>query len=413
MSIENSIAGAFLKASVDGLNSSGKSQLCVRLAIGISKTYCDSAPVLVADAEERWRAYKKFQFDIEGVPLIRMPGDTLVGVEQALEEAIRQNVCVLVIDQLTTPWKEALAEFGHEDGYLPFDRRQQLMNRWAGFVRGFRYGKFHAICAGRMGYVWENLEDDRGRMRLTQGDSKFNAGGSENFGYEADLELEMHRNKRRLAGLFRSRTAEEYICHVVKDALVGIINGKEFVFPGQVGMYKAGDYRAVFESFRPYLETIRTLDHPEPSRDSSRQLLISGKTAWAEDQSERRRLLEEIDGLMTYCFGSAQSAQGKMFRNLTLEHWRDSWSWSDMEERESTERLRWYRDVMKAVRRRADNKELPTNPATLAVLLELSEEDVHLGPMAVSADRPTLHEAIGAKQCEAVAERKRSSMSAD
>src|SRR5205807_5216272 len=188
---------SYLKASIDGLNGSGKSGTSARLAVGISKEFCNSAPVLVADSEERWRFYKKTIFDVERVPLIIMPGGTLIGVQQAIERAAKEkDCCVFVADQLTTPWMEALSTFSYENGQLPFDRRQQLMNEWRPIVKRFRYGQFHAICCGRLGYFWENLLDEDGNMKLVQGDSKFNAGGSENFGYEADLELEHRRRKK-------------------------------------------------------------------------------------------------------------------------------------------------------------------------------------------------------------------------
>lgn len=369
---------SFVKASVDGLNGSGKSQLLARLAIGISKTYCNSAPVLVADSEERWRVYKRTMFEPEGVELVRMSGASLLGVEQAINSMERYGACVFLADQLTTPWKEAVKEFGFEDGYLSFERRQQLMNLWIPFVQQFRYGKFHAICAGRIGYVWEMLEDERGRMRLTQGDSKFNAGGSENFGYEADLELEMSRNKRRLKGLFRAKSSTEYICNVVKDATAGILNGQEFVFDGQVGLYKPGDYRATFNPFRQYIDFMREIDAPVASSVSTRQALISGKTQWAQDQSERKGLLEDIDKNLDFCFpgGEGRSNMAKMFRNLTLEHLNGFMSWVRMEEEVSTGQLRDNLAFIKKLRSRIERKQIPVGQESLMGLWLGAHEDI-------------------------------------
>ena len=204
-------------------------------------------------------------FDVEGVPLIRMAGDTLVGVQSAIDQVEKEGACCFVGDQLTTPWKEGVRSFSHEDGYMSFEQREQLMNQWMPIIRRFRYGKFHAICAGRIGFEWANLEDDKGRMRLTQGNAKFNAGGSENFGYEADLELEMKRNLKRVLTLLRLGVQTEYVCNVIKDAAAGLLNGEQFIFPGQKGLYKKGDYRTVFNAFKPYLEFMRKIDrHSNP-----------------------------------------------------------------------------------------------------------------------------------------------------
>jgi hypothetical protein len=365
---------SYLKAAIDGVNGSGKSGTSARLAVGLSKEFCGSAPVLAFDSEERWRFYKRTIFDVENVPLMRVSGTSLPRLQEALKRTEQEGACVFVGDQLTTPWKEGLKEFSYEDGYLPFERRQQLMNQWYPIIQQFRYGKFHAICAGRLGYEWENLEDDRGRMRLTQGDSKFNAGGGENFGYEADLELEMHRNKRRLLGLIRGKTSAEYICEVVKDATGGVLNGQQFVFPGQ-GLYKAGDYKAVLNAFRPYVEFMREVEAPTQDTTSARDLVITGKTAWANDQDEKKWLLEDLAGLFSYCFGSERSSQGKMFTNLTLEAFGYGWSWSRMESAPTPE-LESRRDLMQAVRRRVDRKELPTDQPSLLRLLQLAHEDL-------------------------------------
>jgi hypothetical protein len=72
---------SFLKAALDGLNGAGKSGTAARLAVGISKEFCGSAPVLVFDSEERYRFYKVTIFDVEGVPLLVYPGKSLVALQ--------------------------------------------------------------------------------------------------------------------------------------------------------------------------------------------------------------------------------------------------------------------------------------------------------------------------------------------
>jgi len=292
-------------------------------------------------------------------------------------------------DQLTTPWMEGVREFSEGDGYLSFERRQQLMNQWEPVIRKFRYGKFHAICAGRTGYWWENLEDEEtGRRRLTQGNEKFNAGGSQNFGYEADLELSMHRNQRWLSRLLRSKSVVEYVCDVRKDATGGLLNGKQFVFQGGEGLYRAGDYKQVFNAFRPYLEFMQSVDAPQPDKASTRELLVSGRTPWKQDQDERVSLLEEISAHFELCFGSANSTNGKMFRNLTLQRFHNHMSWSRLEQEASTGQLKTDLEVLKALRARVDAGEVPHDKKSLYDLLTISLDD-YLHPTRV---KPTLLE---------------------
>jgi|SRR5581483_1804019 len=396
---------SYLKCSIDGLNGAGKSGTSVRLAVGIAKEYCESAPVVAFDSENRWRFYKRV-FDLERVPLIVVPGTSLLTLQEAITRITQEEgAAVFCGDQLTTPWKDGLKSFSFENGMLPFDRRQQLENQWEPVVSAFRYGKFHAICCGRLGYNWTNVEDEDGNLTLVQGDSKFNAGGGNNFGYEADLELEMRRRKRNVLGWLRGKTSVEHICDVVKDAGPGILNGQQFSFASQDGLYKPGDYKQVLDAFRPYLDYLKDVPPPTPERSDTRSLLVSGKTAWAKDQTDRKQILENIVGLWDYCYGSQQSSQGKMFRNLTLESWGFGWSFTEMEENAPTAKLRECLEIMKAVRRRVEQKEIPSDQRSLECLLQLAAEDVTGG----SGKHITLLEAMGIESIKQVTAKKKSS----
>lgn len=375
---------SYLKCSIDGVNGSGKSGTSARLAVGISKELCNSAPVLAFDSEERWRFYKPTIFDVERVPLIIVPGTSLKALQKALATAEAEGCCCFIGDQLTTPWMEGVKAFSYEDGNLSFDRRQQLMNEWDQVVRRFRYGQFHAICCGRLGYHWENIEDEEtGRTKLVQGDSKFNAGGGSNFGYEADLELELRRRKRRTIPsikqiLSRRGLAVEHVCDVVKDAAAGLLNGQQFVFPTSEGGYKAGDYKPVLKAFRPYLDFMASVPPPQPNAQTSRDLLVSGKTPWAKDQTERKNLLEELEANLNFCFpgGEKKSKEHAMYRNLTLEALNGYISWSRMEDEAETSQIERNVLIVRAMRKRIESGELPTNQASLIGLVHLSIEDV-------------------------------------
>jgi hypothetical protein len=391
------MSSSYLKASFDGLNGSGKTGTVARLAVGIAIEYGNRAPVVVNDSEERWRFLKPTIFDVEKVPLVILPGKSLVDVRAGIASVEKRGACVWVDDQLTTPWMEGIREFSHPDGYLPFDRRQQLMNQWEPIVDRFRYGRFHALCCGRLGFQWSNVEDDQGRMQLVQGDSKFNAGGGNNFGYEADLEVEMKRKKvtRLLGKLIGKKTATsvQHVCQVVKDAASGILNGREFVFDSTQGLYKAGDYKPVLEAFRPYIDFMLKVEAPVQQSQSSRDLLVSGKTPWAANESEKKKLLEELDANLTMCFptGEGKSKLAKMFRDLTLEYLNGFISWSRMEDECPVERLMRNVAIVKAVRLRIEAKDIPTDQASLQTLLDLSTEDVQ----GRSGKKITLFEAMG------------------
>lgn len=293
---------SYLKLSTDGKNGSGKTCTMAQLAAGVAKEFSNSGAVHVFDSSDRWPAWKVHIFDVEKIPLVITAGDSIAALQESMERFLAEQGAVFVADDLTVPWSEGIAAFGYENGNLPFDRRQQLLNEWNKFVKPFQLGEFHAIACGRLSYHWENIEDEHGDLKLVQGDSKFNAGGSQNFGYDCVLECEMRRRKRRIMGLLRGKTTMEYVCDVVKDAN-SIINNQQFVFQDFAnGGYRAGDYKRVLDAFRPHIEFRRKLSQARRIAVSSEKLIVSGKTAWAQDQSARKGYLEELDNLLNHCF---------------------------------------------------------------------------------------------------------------
>jgi hypothetical protein len=368
---------SYMKASLSGPNGTGKSGTTARLLVGISKELCNSAPVVVYSSDDRWRIYKRTIFDVEKVPLTVISGESLTQVQEALTLA-EKGCCALGADDLTVPWKEGLSEFSYSDGFLPFERREQLMNEWRPILRGFRLGNFHAIGVGRIGFEWSKQEDEQGRLQLTQGNSKFNAGGGENFGYEADLELEMSRNRRKIRQLLRARIQPEYICDVIKDATAGLLNGEQFIFEAKKGMYAVGDYKPVFQAFRSYINFMAQIDAPAPQPSNTRDLIVFGKTPRAQDQAARKGYLEELSNLLDHCFpgGEKRSKIDAMYKNLTLEYLNGFSSVSRMEEEVSTINLKRNVEIVKALRTRMDQGEKITNNASHTALMHLASEDV-------------------------------------
>jgi hypothetical protein len=369
---------SYLRTSIDGQNGSGKTCTTAQLAVGLAKEYGNGADVHVFDSSDRWRTWKKLIFEPEKIRLHIHYGESIAVLQEAAEAALRGPCSVFVSDDLTVPWMEGVDAFSYDNGNLTFERRKQLLREWKKYVQVFRHGRFHSLACGRLGYVWETLEDpDTNEERLHQGDAKFNAGGGENFGYDADLELTMRRRSRKLLGLIRGKLTVEHVVDVRKDAH-GVVNGQQYVFQDWTGPYKPGMYRAVLDAFRPHIEFVRSLEDTTFHSESSRNLIIGGKTAWAADQTNRKGLLEELDANLQMCFpaGEGKSKLAKCFRDLSLEFLNGFISWSRMEEEAETKDLERSVLIVKAMRRRIEAKELPTDQASLKMLLRLATEDV-------------------------------------
>jgi hypothetical protein len=368
---------SYLRVSVNGLNGSGKTCTTALLACAIAIEYGDRRPVYVFDASDRWRAWKRHIFDVEKIPLVIVHGESIAVLQKAISDA-RDNRCsVFVADDLTVPWMEGVDSFSNEYGTLTFDRRAQLVREWKEFVKLFRHGNFHSLACGRTGYVWTNIEDEDGNEKLHQGDSKFNAGGGENFGYDADLEIEMRRRKRRILGLLRGKQTVEHIVDIVKDAH-GVLNGQQFAFTDWVGVYQKGGYKPVLEALRPHIEFVLSLDPGPYDDETSRKLIVSGKTAWAADQSNRKSLLEELEANLAMCFptGEGKTKLAQMFRALTLEGLNGYISWTRMEDELPTDKIERNLLIVKAMRKRIEAKEVPVDQPSLLALLNCAVQDV-------------------------------------
>jgi hypothetical protein len=368
---------SYTRISNDGPNGSGKTCTTAQLAVGLAKEYGDGADVHVFDSSNRWRTWKQLIFDVEKVRLHIHYGESIAVLQKTAEAAMKGPCSVFVADDLTVPWMEGVKSFGYENGNLTFERRQQLINEWKQYVHVFRHGAFDSLACGRMGYVWETVEDEEGYEKLHQGDPKFNAGGGENFGYDADLELTMRRHTRKLLGLFRGKLTMEHIVDVRKDAH-SVLNAQQFVFQDWTGPYKQGMYKTVLDAFRPHIDFVRALDSPDFDDTSSGKLIVSGKTEWAKDQVTRRGLLEELDANLQMCFpgGEGKSKLSKMFTDLTMEFLNGYISRSRQEEECPTKHLARNVAIVKAVRARIEDKQIPTDQQSLTALLQLAADDL-------------------------------------
>lgn len=383
----------YLRASNDGPNGSGKTCTTAQLAVGLAIEFGDRKPVHVFDSSDRWKLWKRDIFDVEQIPLVITYGESIAVIQKSIDRAMSEDCSVWVGDDLTVPWLEGVKSFARENGNLTFDKRQQLMNQWNRVVTGFKHGQFDSIACGRLGYVWENIEDEDGEEQLHQGDGKFNAGGGQNFGYDAELELTMRRRVRKVKSLFRGKLVVEHIVDVRKDAF-NRINGRQFVFPDWTGRYERGMYKPVLDAFREHILCVRDLEHQPFDATSSEDLIVNGKTAWGRDQADRKALLEELAANfdMTFPGGEGKSKITKMFRDLTLEFLNGFISWSRMEDDTPTKDIERNVLIVKAMRKRVEAGEIPTDQDSLKMLCNLATEDVlHPGRSL------TLIEALGKK----------------
>ncbi len=304
----------FTKASIFGPSGTGKTTLEALIAIYLSKTYHNSAPVAWLGSE-KGVDFVLDMFKLEGVPLIINRSRSFLDLRSASRDALQEGACVVCVDSITHFWQELFTQ-GMAKGGPKLQKIGRIKEEWAPFSQDFQDSPIHFLVTGRMGFVWEEfeVENDRGEMvkELSKGDTKIKAEGD--FGHEPDLEIQMSAIQDpdfvqyEKVGRRTRKTFKSQMLHVatVKKCRVWALNGKAFTWKDQPA-YKLGYYKAVAEAFQPHFETINIGGghHVEDlTRPSSAILFQNGsEQSYFEAQQKRIVALETWQATMEIIAG--------------------------------------------------------------------------------------------------------------
>lgn len=235
----------FAKVGIHGFPGSGKSHTAVLMAIGISKQFCDGAPVAMFDTE-KGSAWLKPIFDKAGVKLLTAKKRSFIDLMAFTKELPASGAGVFVIDSVTHPWNElmeaALQKF--KTKRLEFHHWNHIKPEWARFADWFLNVEMHGIICGRAGYDYEMQEHPTkpGKKELIKAGTKMRVEGQ--FGFEPSLCLEIeaiqlsreHRDIHEKGLLHRA--------YVLKTR-GGILEGAEFDNPSY------SDFAPWFDQLNP------------------------------------------------------------------------------------------------------------------------------------------------------------------
>jgi hypothetical protein len=242
-----------MKAGFFGGTGSGKTTTTALLAIGISKSFHNGAPVYVYDTEPGWQFMRR-PFITEGIEVIQVRERSFQGMRKHLKEAEKRGACVFVVDSMTHIWNELMQTFSNKYGKVEFQSFNLLKKHWNEWTVEFLNSPLHCFALGRMGYDYDSQVNEQGKKEIVKGDSKFKAGGGESFGYEPHILIEMELDREDTHGGKGGKLV--HTANVLKDR-TRILNGETFEFSDIKG-YKAGDYRLVYETFLPTLKSAST-----------------------------------------------------------------------------------------------------------------------------------------------------------
>jgi hypothetical protein len=314
-----------IKVGMFGGQGSGKTTSAALLAIALSKEFHGGAPVFVTDTEPGWQFLKPI-FALEKVDLIQRTVPTFKATIADLKEAEKLGCCVWAGDSLTIIWNELMQSFkAKNNGKIPINVWGDIKQLWGSYASAFLNSRMHCFALGRLGNVMEDVADDDapGKTKLVKTGTAFKAGGSESFGYEPHLLLELSLERKAKVKMGSRLEGEGRMVHrvdVLKDR-TWALNGKVIRWSDSP-QYRPGSYRTVWESIKPHFERVQqtmaivTLD---TTQSSAGLISESGNSEWYEKRQRKEVLSAELHATMDALWGGTAVA-AKQMRMKVFEH---------------------------------------------------------------------------------------------
>lgn len=293
-----------IKVAWFGGQGSGKTTSAALLSLALSKEVYGGAPVYVTDTEPGWQFLKPL-FAKEGVDLIQRTDPTFKAMTANLREAERIGACVWNVDTLSLIWNELLQSFKGTRGFIPIEKWGDIREMWAkDYVALFLNTSMCCQALGRLGNITEEIQsEDSEKTKLVKTGERFKAGGSEDFGYEPHLLLQVSLERKpkhtRKDGRTQQLEGEGRMIHradVLKDR-TWTLNGQVFRWGDKAG-YEKGGYRNVWQSIKPHWDAVQATAHVQIATEtSSRDLIAPDQTSTYYQRMKRLTIvLEEIEG---------------------------------------------------------------------------------------------------------------------
>jgi len=286
---------AFLKMGMYGGAGSGKTWTASDIAIGLHAFTKAKKPVYFLDTETG-SDFVLEKFKDAKVKLLvaksRAFKDLIAGVDEAEKKG-----SIIIIDSITHFWNELMDAYQKKHNLSRITLRHwiPLKQTWREFTEKFVNSKLHIIMCGRVGDVWEDIEDEEGVLETKRTGTKMKAEVETAFEPSLLVELVKHRTSARAGAGWVHRA------WVVKDRF-DTIDGKHFDDPG-------------FKEFLPHIKKLnihgkhRALDSERNSED-----MFPDNNRYDRGR-EHDIMIEKIEAeIHLLCPGSAQNSDVKTAR---------------------------------------------------------------------------------------------------
>lgn len=312
-----------IKVGVYGGQGSGKTTSTALMALALSKEVYGGAPVAVTDTEPGWQ-FLKPMFAAEGVELIQTTQPTFKAMLRDLRDAEKRGCCVWTIDSLTIIWQEIMKAAQGNKSQIQIQQWGDIKAVWGEYTTTFLNSAMCTFALGRLGNeMEEQIDDNTGKTKLVKVATKFKAGGSESFGYEPHLLLEMsleRKAKRKAGSTLEGEGRMVHRVDVLKDR-TWALNGAVIRWSDKP-RYEKGGYRQVWQSIKPHFDRVQqtmarvTLN---PGASSNDMFNAEGQSDWSEKKQRKEVLSAELHATMDSLWGGTAVA-AKQMRMKVFEH---------------------------------------------------------------------------------------------
>jgi hypothetical protein len=306
-----------------GGQGSGKTTSSALLALALSKEVYGGAPVAVTDTEPGWQFLKPI-FAMEGVELIQTTTPTFKAMLKDLRDAEKRGCCVWAIDSLTIIWQEIMKSAQGKRSSIQIQQWGDIKAVWGEYTTAFLNSGMCTFALGRLGNEMEEQQDDEGKTKLVKVATKFKAGGSESFGYEPHLLLEMSLERKAKVKAGSRLEGEGRMVHrvdVLKDR-TWALNGLVMRWSDKP-RYEKGGYRQVWNSIKPHFDMVqKTMARVELQTGTNSNDLFpgeEGRSEWYEKKQRKEVLSAELHATMDMLWGGTAVA-AKQMRMKVFEH---------------------------------------------------------------------------------------------
>lgn len=324
----------FVKAGFQGSQGSGKTHTATLFACGVHRTFGCKSPVLCVDTEGGLRFRKAWFEEHTGQTPFELSTRNFRDMMEGLHEAEKEGVEVVVIDSVTHLWQGLMRSYqaglaerfnkSPTDVKLRLDDIGKIKDLWQPFADWFVASPMHVVACGRLGYVWDHVENDRGEEELRKIGTKMKA--ESEFGYESDLSFEMEQIQDEHPAFQAAKKDGRIVarngimpttavrCRVIKDRW-DIMTGATMVNPA-------------FDFFAPLLNRYKPSAPPSIDLDPGVQKL--SETGRSEYQHRKRIELEVIENGLVRTWPST-SGKDRAAKLEFLESAFGTTSWSEIQ----------------------------------------------------------------------------------